>query len=264
MITLNDLDPRTPFMGQLAEEGGQPVMIVNTFVAPPDGVDAMIDVWRRDSDVMKAHSGFVSAQLYRGTGGSRVLTNVAVWESAEHLRHAFGSKEFQQLLPEYPSGSASYPQLVRPVAVSGVCAGAPWGYSFDAATEFAAAGEPTIDFFELCAEATFESQLEATTGPFTLLDIVVTPEDGVDTAIAAWRETTQFMRQRAGLLRADLYRGTRDSTVLINLAVWESAAALLEAVQDPGFAEVTGGYPAGCTCTRQAMKPVAVAGVCVS
>ncbi|WP_280242854.1 antibiotic biosynthesis monooxygenase family protein [Nocardia abscessus] len=127
MITLNDFDPRTPFMGQLAEEGGRPVMIVNTFVAPPDGVDAVIEIWRRDSEVMKTHSGLVSAQLYRGTGGSRVLTNVAVWESAERLEDAFASPDFQQLLPQYPDGSASYPHLVRPVAVSGICAGAPWG-----------------------------------------------------------------------------------------------------------------------------------------
>ncbi|MEU4595860.1 antibiotic biosynthesis monooxygenase family protein [Nocardia sp. NPDC023988] len=148
--------------------------------------------------------------------------------------------------------------------MSGVCAGAPWGYSSDASTDVASTGDSTIDFFELCPESTFESQLEATDGPFTLLDIVVVPEGGVDTAVAAWRETTQFMRQRTGLLRADLYRGTRGSTVLINLAVWESAAALLEAVQDPGFAEVTSGYPAGCRCTRQAMAPVAVAGICVS
>ncbi|MFI5540914.1 hypothetical protein ACIA5H_31465 [Nocardia sp. NPDC051900] len=42
------------------------------------------------------------------------------------------------------------------------------------------------------------------------------------------------MRQRTGLLRADLYRETLSSTVLINLAVWESAAALLDAVRDPG------------------------------
>ncbi|WP_280242853.1 antibiotic biosynthesis monooxygenase family protein [Nocardia abscessus] len=111
---------------------------------------------------------------------------------------------------------------------------------------------------------TFKSQLAATAGPFTLLDIVIAPEGGVDTAIAAWRETTRFMRQRAGLLRADLYRGSAGSNVLINLAVWESAAALLEAVENPEFAEVTGGYPPGCTCTRQAIAPVAVAGICVS
>ncbi|MFF5033069.1 antibiotic biosynthesis monooxygenase family protein [Nocardia salmonicida] len=264
MITLNDFDRATPFMGQLNEEGGQPVMIVNTFVAPPDGIDAVIEVWRRDSEVMKKHSGLVSAQLYRGTGGSRVLTNVAVWESAECLARAFASTEFQQLLPQYPEGSASYPHLVRPVSVPGVCAGAPWGYSFDSTTGSATGSVSTIDFFELCPGSTFKSQLAATDGPFTLLDIVIAPQGGVDTAIAAWSETTQFMRQRSGLLRADLYRGSAGSNVLINLAVWESAAALLEAVEDPGFAAVTGGYPPGSTCTRQAIVPVAVAGICVA
>ncbi|MEU3010143.1 hypothetical protein [Nocardia asteroides] len=53
MITLNDFDPRTSFMGQLTEEGGRPVIIINTLVAPPDAVDAVIEVWRRDSEVMK-------------------------------------------------------------------------------------------------------------------------------------------------------------------------------------------------------------------
>ncbi|MEU3010144.1 hypothetical protein [Nocardia asteroides] len=171
-----------------------------------------------------------------------MLTNIAIWESAEHLSRAFASPKFQQLLAD-PQGSASYRHLVHPVAVSGICAGAPWGYSFDPSTDRAAGAVSTIDFFELCPKLPFTSQLAATDGPFTLFDIVIAPRWGTDTAIAAWYETTQFMRQRAGLLRPDLYRGSAGSNVLVNLAVWESAAALLEAVRSPGLDAATCGYP---------------------
>ncbi|MFI5682944.1 antibiotic biosynthesis monooxygenase family protein [Streptomyces sp. NPDC051636] len=122
MIEIKDIDPSLPFLTQLnGEDDGQPITIINTFVAPEGQVDAVIEVWRKDSFVMKARPGFVSAQLHRGIGDSRVLTNVAVWESLTDLRNAFNSAPFQELLPLYPDGSLSYPVLVRKTAVAGVC-----------------------------------------------------------------------------------------------------------------------------------------------
>ncbi|WP_329410384.1 antibiotic biosynthesis monooxygenase [Nocardia vinacea] len=121
MIALRDIDPDTPFLSQLTERGEGPVTIVNTFLAPDGQLDAVVEAWRQDSVVMKAKPGFVSAQLYQGIVGSHVLVNVAVWESTEALAAAFASTEFQELLAVYPDGSKSYPHLVRPTAVAGVC-----------------------------------------------------------------------------------------------------------------------------------------------
>ncbi|MFG2592328.1 antibiotic biosynthesis monooxygenase family protein [Streptomyces sp. NPDC048438] len=122
MIALKDLDPSSPFLAQLqGPDDGQPVTIVNTFLAPEGQVEKVLDVWRQDSMIMKVQPGFISAQLYRGIGDSHILTNVAVWETLTSLKNAFLLEEFQNTLTLYPDSSLSYPILVRKVAVPGVC-----------------------------------------------------------------------------------------------------------------------------------------------
>ncbi len=120
MVTLEDVDPTTPFVAQLQEEAA-PVVLVNTFLTPEGGHDEVVAAWEKDAAFMKAQPGFISTQLHRGTGTSRVLVNVAVWESTEALRAAFTSPEFQQALGRYPDGTVARPHLVQKIAVSNVC-----------------------------------------------------------------------------------------------------------------------------------------------
>lgn len=120
MITLTDLDPAAPFPAQLAEDTG-PVVLVNTFVAPEGRVDDVVAVWAEDAAYFRSRPGYISAQLYRGVGTSHVLVNVAVWESAQHLRAAFSDPQFQQHRERYPDGTVATPHLLRKVAVPGIC-----------------------------------------------------------------------------------------------------------------------------------------------
>jgi heme-degrading monooxygenase HmoA len=120
VIEIKNIDPSQPFITQLQEADSGPVTVINTFVFPEGEFEAVVEAWRKDSMVMTASPGFISAQLYRGIG-SNVLTNVAVWESAAQLRAAFQSKEFQELLTLYPDGTVAYPHLERKIAVPGVC-----------------------------------------------------------------------------------------------------------------------------------------------
>jgi heme-degrading monooxygenase HmoA len=120
VIEIKNIDPAQPFLTQLQEADPGPVTVINTFVYPEGEFEAVVEAWRKDSMVMIASPGFISAQLYRGIG-SNVLTNVAVWESAAQLRAAFQSKEFQDLLALYPDGTVAYPHLERKIAVPGVC-----------------------------------------------------------------------------------------------------------------------------------------------
>jgi heme-degrading monooxygenase HmoA len=120
VIEIKNIDPSQPFITQLQEAGSGPVTVINTFVFPEGEFEAVVEAWRKDSMVMIASPGFISAQLYRGIG-SNVLTNVAVWESAAQLKAAFQSKEFQDLLALYPDGTVAYPHLERKIAVPGVC-----------------------------------------------------------------------------------------------------------------------------------------------
>jgi len=120
MINLADLDESTPYLGQLKEATG-PVTIINTFVAPEGKADEALAAWERDAAYMKDKPGFISAQLFRGIGGSRVFTNIAVWESTEHLLAAFGTPEFARQMKHYPDGTVAYPHLYQKAAVKGIC-----------------------------------------------------------------------------------------------------------------------------------------------
>jgi heme-degrading monooxygenase HmoA len=120
VIEIKNIDPGQPFLTQLQETNPGPVTVINTFVYPEGEFEAVVEAWRKDSMVMIASPGFISAQLYRGIG-SNVLTNVAVWESAAQLKAAFQSKDFQDLLALYPDGTVAYPHLERKIAVPGVC-----------------------------------------------------------------------------------------------------------------------------------------------
>jgi heme-degrading monooxygenase HmoA len=122
MINLANLDESTPYPGQLKEAAG-PVTIINTFVAPEGKADEVLAAWQEDAAYMKAKPGFISAQLFGGIGGSRIFTNVAVWESTGHLAAAFGTPEFAQHMSHYPEGTVAYPHLYQKVAVEGICEG---------------------------------------------------------------------------------------------------------------------------------------------
>jgi len=122
MISLADLDESTPYIGQLKEAAG-PVTIINTFVAPEGKTDAVLAAWADDAAYMKGKPGFISAQLFGGIGGSRIITNVAVWESAAALAAAFGTPEFAEHMSRYPDGTITYPHLYQKVAVEGLCEG---------------------------------------------------------------------------------------------------------------------------------------------
>lgn len=120
MIRLEELDSSTPFLSQLQEVTG-PVTFVNVFTAPEGEVDAVMAAWEVDASLMKAKPGFISAQLHRGTGTSRVLVNIAVWETTESLAAAFTSPEFQDTLSRYPDGTVASPHVVQKVGIPGVC-----------------------------------------------------------------------------------------------------------------------------------------------
>ena len=120
MINLADLDESTPYLDQLKDTTG-PVTLVNTFIAPEGKVDQTLAAWVLDAAYFKTKPGFISAQLLMGISGSRVLTNIAVWESAEQLFAAFATPEFAQANERYPDGTVAYPHLYEKVAVEGIC-----------------------------------------------------------------------------------------------------------------------------------------------
>ncbi|MFJ6730134.1 antibiotic biosynthesis monooxygenase family protein [Streptomyces sp. NPDC091281] len=121
MMDIRDIDSSCPFFTQVEQSGDSPVTVINTFIAPEGQIDACLEAWRRECEVMTVQPGFISAQLYRGVGDSRVLTNVAVWESGDALKAVFARKDFADSLILPPDGSVAYPVLYEKMAMPGIC-----------------------------------------------------------------------------------------------------------------------------------------------
>jgi len=98
-----------------------PVILINKFNVKEEQVQEFLEAWADDAKYFKQQSGFISAQLHRGIGGSCVFLNYAIWESSEHLKRAFNTPEVKSRLDRYPSTVVASPHLFKKVAVPGIC-----------------------------------------------------------------------------------------------------------------------------------------------
>jgi heme-degrading monooxygenase HmoA len=112
---------RSVTLAQQLEEPGGPVLLVNKFDVDASDVDQFLAAWADDAAYFKRQPGYLSAQLHRGTGGSCVFLNVAVWESVDLFRQAFASPEFRAKLANYPSSAVASPHLFRKLTVPNIC-----------------------------------------------------------------------------------------------------------------------------------------------
>ncbi|MGK5530966.1 antibiotic biosynthesis monooxygenase family protein [Streptomyces sp. URMC 129] len=119
-MQLESLDPATPLPVQLQEKTG-PVVLVNTFVVPEGKMDEVIAAFRADAALLRSRPGFLSAQIHRGTAGSNLLLNVAVWESTEALADTLADPAFQRGAHRFPEGVRVLPHVYERIAVPGVC-----------------------------------------------------------------------------------------------------------------------------------------------
>jgi heme-degrading monooxygenase HmoA len=119
-VQLAEIDDRVTIADQLQEETG-PVVLINTFTVAPQDAERLLAAWADDAAFMKRQPGFIATQMHRGIAGSATFVNVAVWESAQALRAAFFSPEFQAQLANYPDSAVSRPHLFQKLAVPGIC-----------------------------------------------------------------------------------------------------------------------------------------------
>lgn len=87
----------------------------------PEDAEALPAAWEADANWMKRQPGYISTQLHRAIGGSRLFVNYAVWESVAHFRAAFGHPEFRGALSHYPESTVAMPHLFRRLAVATLC-----------------------------------------------------------------------------------------------------------------------------------------------
>ncbi|WP_166354873.1 antibiotic biosynthesis monooxygenase family protein [Phytoactinopolyspora limicola] len=121
-----------------------------------------------------------------------------------------------------------------------------------------------IEIKGLDPSAPFETQLQQTTGPVVLVNMFRVPEGAMDEAMTKWQEDAEFMRDQPGYISAQLHRGTGDSQLMANIAVWESTEALVKAFSDPEFQAKHDRWPEGTVVYPHLFEKVAVSGVCVA
>ena len=117
-----DLDDRVTFRQQLEHNIG-PVVLMSTFLVPPDQVDNFLDGFKKQFAIMRKQPGLISAQLHRGIAGSSLFMNYIVWESVDAFRHGYELPEFQTQLKQYPPGTVVSASFFQRVAVPGMCLG---------------------------------------------------------------------------------------------------------------------------------------------
>lgn len=120
MFTRVEWNETVSFRQQLQAEAG-PIVLVNRITCAPQDLDATLAAWRQDAAFMTSQPGCLSTQLHLGVGGSGILLNYAVWESAAHLRRAATSEQFQALLGNYPDSVVVSPHVFQKLAVPGIC-----------------------------------------------------------------------------------------------------------------------------------------------
>lgn len=115
-----EMDEQVTLQKQM-EDNVSPVILINRFSVKPEDVDQFLNAWAADAVWMKQQPGCISAQLYRGIGGSGVFINNAVWESVEDYKRAISNLKSQPKLGQFPSEATASPHLFQKVAVPRVC-----------------------------------------------------------------------------------------------------------------------------------------------
>ena len=120
-----------------------------------------------------------------------------------------------------------------------------------------------MEFEELEPRATIESQLSDTGGPVVLLNVfTLAPEDSA-AFLQAWSAESEFFKQQPGYISTQLHQGVGGTTMYVNYAVWESAAAFGAAFHKPEFKETASRFPASVTALPHLVRKIGVAGYCV-
>jgi len=120
MLQIKPLDATCPIANQLGEAHA-PAILVNVFEVDAQDEAALLQAWEADANWMKQQPGYISTQLHRAIGASRLYLNYAVWESVAHFRAAFMHPDFASALAHYPSSAVAAPHLFRKLAVANLC-----------------------------------------------------------------------------------------------------------------------------------------------
>ena len=87
------------------------------------------------------------------------------------------------------------------------------------------------------------AQFKEKTGPIVLANTFVVPKERTESFLALFRRQAEFMKAQPGFVSLRMHRGTADSQLLMNVAVWESTEALATAFGSPEFQRMAAESP---------------------
>ncbi len=120
------------------------------------------------------------------------------------------------------------------------------------------------NFRDLDPSVGFRDQLQARSGPIVLANVMNVPPAELDEQTKVWAADAAFMRAQAGFISTQLHRGIAGSGALLNIAVWESAAALRAAFFSEEFQRQLAAYSPAVTVAPHIFERVAVPGICIA
>ena len=116
-------DPRGRAAEMPADGPEGQVVLLNSFVVPPECDDDFLALWTRTSHFFRRQPGFVSLHLHRAVSPNAHFryVNVATWESAADFQRPYELEEFRALVSDphwghYASSPALYEVIVAKVA----------------------------------------------------------------------------------------------------------------------------------------------------
>jgi len=121
-----------------------------------------------------------------------------------------------------------------------------------------------IKLAEMDERVSFRELLQQETGPVVLINTFTVASEDAGRLLAVWAEDAAFMKQQPGFISTQLHRGIAGSSTFVNVAVWESTAALGAAFSSPEFQAQVAHYPDSAVAQPHLFQKVAVPGICVA
>ena len=121
-----------------------------------------------------------------------------------------------------------------------------------------------ITLAEMDERVSFREQLQQETGPVVLINTFTVPPEDADRLLAVWAEDAAFMKRQPVFISTQLHRGIAGSSTFVNVALWESAAALGVAFSSPEFQAHVAHYPDSAVTHPHLFQKIAVPGICVA
>ncbi len=117
---------------------------------------------------------------------------------------------------------------------------------------------------EMDERVPLRDQMAQDVGPVTLINTFTVEPEELDQLLRAWAADAALMKAQPGFISTQLHRGIGGSSVLVNVAVWESVGAFRRAFSNPAFQAKLGDYPPSTVGSPHLFTKVAVPGICVT